>query len=95
VFWGAQPCSRWRAQSRAQYAPPDANVNGGGGGIALPPAPSGGAIDLSPPANFTPALPRNDAPLVIPRADQAMTTDAMIGYVNDEPVFLSDLFSPD
>ncbi|HEY4328207.1 MAG TPA: hypothetical protein VGN88_00625, partial [Phycisphaerae bacterium] len=92
-------------QAAAQFAP----LTGGGMAEppapaetipagSMPAAPSiapmpGGMVDLAPPGGGTANL-SNDGPLTTARPNQPMTTNALIGFVNDEPIFLNDLFRP-
>ena len=85
-----------------QFAPPDpTGADSNAGSSAASPS-GGGALNIAPPP-AVPAPGRGTAatataadagPLVSVQANQTMTTNALIGFVNAEPVFLNDLFRP-
>jgi len=86
--------------AQAQFAPPDpTGADSNAGSSAASPS-AGGPLNIAPP----PALPApgrgtavgaaDAGPLVSVQANQTMTTSALIGFVNAEPVFLNDLFRP-
>jgi len=90
-----------QAQAQAQFAPPDPTGTPTSPGASAASPSDGGTLSIAPPP-AVPAPGRSGAgvvgaengPLVSVQANQTMTTNALIGFVNDEPIFLNDLFRP-
>lgn len=108
VFSVAMLCA-CGAAARAQFAAPGDAATPPDTTVIAPPSnpgssaasPGGGLLNIGPPpATSRPADPAalpgpaNSGPLMPLRPNQVMTTNAMIGFVNDEPVFLNDVFRP-
>jgi hypothetical protein len=84
--------------ARGQFAPPPANDPAP---PAAAPAVTGGPIQVGlPDISLTPPSADNTGPLVNERAfatvrgNQPLTTNALLGYINAQPVFVLDVFRP-
>ena len=91
------------AAARGQFGPPVPSDTGSNAGSSAASPSGGGPLNIAPPpavpapgrgAGAGGAAAADAGPLVAVQANQAMTTSAMIGFVNDEPIFINDLFRP-
>jgi hypothetical protein len=101
----AAVCAAW-SQAWGQFAPPGGGgaVDFGSPTPATQPGPSGGgtpdvgASAASPGIGGSDSGPllggRGGGALVNLRPNQTLTTNAMIGFINAEPVFVDDIFEP-
>jgi hypothetical protein len=78
----------------AQFAPPTP-VGDSSGGVSNP-AVSGAApaVSVESPIPITTQDAQQESSFFAIRANQPMTTNALIGFVNSEPIFVADLFAP-
>src|SRR5512140_1878409 len=86
--------------ARGQFAPPGTGGTTDAGTSAASPTSTNGDSAGSLNIGLPPVAPRPDTrtgdngPLAVVHADQTLTANAMIGFVNAEPIFLNDLFIP-
>jgi hypothetical protein len=84
--------------ARGQFAPPGEGGSPDAGSSAASPGTTGagGALNIGlPPVTTRPdSTPGADEPLAVVQANRALTANAMIGFVDAEPIFLNDLFAP-
>jgi hypothetical protein len=86
--------------ARGQFAPPGTGGTTDAGSSAASPAATNGDPGAGLNIGLPPASPRPDArtgdegPLAVVQADQTLTANALIGFVDAQPIFLNDLFRP-
>jgi hypothetical protein len=86
--------------ARGQFAPPGTGGTTDAGSSAASPAAtngdSGGSLNIGlPPVSPRPEARTDDnGPLAVVQANQTLTSNAMIGFVDAQPIFLNDLFRP-
>jgi hypothetical protein len=103
-YMGVAAVCAMGAVVRGQFAPPAPGTEPAGpmvlpltpgstGSSAAPP--SAGGLNIGPPPVVAPSgATGSKEPLATVRPNQPMTTNAMIGFVNAEPLFANDLFRP-